>query len=556
MESRSTPEVSSFSSRPAEILSLADEPAPLLDSSQQPSLARGDRLVPAQEKDDFDALFDESRMPSWIVDDQTSAIRAANRAALLRSGYDHDAMLALELETLLVLDENREAAPLTRGELRARDGACAAVDVVISPVRFAGRPARLLQVQLVGTPSVGAAAEWAERLARSERERMEAESANRAKDEFLAILSHELRAPLGSILIWTQLLRTGGLDEPATTRALGMIERSTETLQHFIEDLLDISRIIAGKLNLEVRPTDLASVVQAATEEAQPALAAKAIRLTSVIDRELPPASGDPARLQQVVRNLLSNACKFTPEGGSVHVELDHVDGHARIRVTDTGVGIPRDFLATVFERFRQVDNTSSRSHRGLGLGLAIVRHLVELHGGTVSAESPGHGQGTTFTIVLPLITSGPPGPVESVASNSEWSLDETALAGVRILLVDDEEDARESLRVLLERSGADVRAVKSAAEALAQLEGFRPHVLLSDIAMPEEDGYRLIRKVRALDPERGGRTAAVALTAYASREDRRAALLAGYQDHVAKPPDPPRLIELLAKLARSSTPL
>jgi PAS domain S-box-containing protein len=388
-------------------------------------------------------------------------------------------------------------------------------------------------------------------LLRAEKAVAEAEAANRAKDEFVAMLSHELRAPLGSILIWTQLLRTGGLDEASVTRALGMIERSTETLEHFISDLLDVSRIIAGKFSIETRPVDLASVVEAAVEAAQPLAAAKSIHITSTIEQSLPPTSGDAPRLQQVVGNLVSNALKFTEEG-TVHVTLDRMEGRARIRVKDTGTGIPGDFLPNVFDRFKQADSTSSRSHRGLGLGLAIVRHLVELHGGAVAAESPGLGQGSTFTVLLPLSDAAPMRAIPAQEPASEaLVLDQAALRGLRVLLVDDEEDARESLRVLLERSGADVTAVGSAAEAIAQISTVRPHVLLSDIAMPEEDGYRLIRRVRELPASEGGRTPAAALTAYASREDRRNALLAGYQEHIPKPPDPAKLIQLIDALAR-----
>lgn len=492
------------------------------------------------------ALFDESAVPSWVCDAESLRVLAVNKAALERCGYERREMLERDLDEVLTISG-------LAAELRTKSGERFSVRVSLAPVRFGGRSARLVEVfTRIGSPEPEE--DLVARLAQAEKERADAVDANKAKDEFLAMLSHELRAPLGSILIWTQLLRTGGLDEAATLRALGMIERSTETLEHFIEDLLDISRIIAGKLSLEVRPTDLGSVVDAAIEEAQPAADAKSIRLSAELDRDLPPTSGDHARLQQVVRNLLTNAIKFTPEGGSVQVQLDHVDGRARIRVTDTGVGIPRDYLSSVFERFRQIDSTSSRSHRGLGLGLAIVRHLVELHGGSVTADSPGQGLGSTFTVLLPLVSAlVAPVPLEPAPPSGDWTLDDRALDGIRVLLVDDEEDARESLRVLLERSGAVVLAVKSAAEALAGIEEFRPHVLLSDIAMPEEDGYRLIHKVRALDPVRGGATPAAALTAYASREDRRTALLAGYQDHVAKPPDPPRLIALLARLARTT---
>jgi signal transduction histidine kinase/ActR/RegA family two-component response regulator len=517
------------------------------DEQPVSTLPRDAPPLPRGDEDDYRALFEACPLPAWVVDEATSHVVAANDAA--QRVCEWKAFPATPTRFDVVVDA-RWPAETGPAELLTSSGGRRAVQLFVRPLPFEGRAARLVYaVERADT----AGAEAGAAIREAERARAEAEAANRAKDEFLAMLSHELRAPLGSILIWTQLLRTGGLDESATARALGMIERSTETLEHFIEDLLDISRIISGKLSLELRPTDVASVVQAAIEEVQPSADGKSIRISSVLDRGLPPTSGDAARLQQVVRNLLSNAVKFTPEGGSVHVELDHEDGRARIQVTDTGVGIPRHYLSSVFERFRQVDSTSSRAHRGLGLGLAIVRHLVELHGGSVTAESPGQGLGSTFTALLPLVAGARPMPSSAgTGLSTEWALDDSALAGVRVLLVDDEEDARESLRVLLERSGAEVRAVRSAAEALASLESFVPAVLLSDIAMPEEDGYRLIRKVRALDPARGGRTPAAALTAYASREDRRNALLAGYQDHVTKPPDPQKLIALLAKLARA----
>jgi signal transduction histidine kinase/ActR/RegA family two-component response regulator len=528
---------------PAREVTVADE---------SPSITAGRRTggpkleIVGSPEAELRALFDESAVPSWVCDAETLRILAVNKAALERAGYERREMLERDLNEVLTVSG-------LSAELRTKNGERSTVRVSMAPVRFGGRGARLVQIfTRVGSPE--AEEDLMARVVQAEKQRAEAENANRAKDEFLAMLSHELRAPLGSILIWTQLLRTGGLDEAATVRALGMIERSTETLEHFIEDLLDISRIIAGKLSLEVRPTDVASVVEAAVEEAQPAAKAKSIRLSCELDRDLPPTSGDHARLQQVVRNLLANAIKFTPEGGTVDVRLDNLEARARIRVTDTGVGIPQDYLSSVFERFRQLDSTSSRAHRGLGLGLAIVRHLVELHGGSVTADSPGQGQGSTFTVLLPLVSALVEAPIHvEPLPPPPGTLDEHALDGIRVLLVDDEEDARESLRVLLERSGAEVAAVRSAADALACIEEFRPHVLLSDIAMPEEDGYRLIHKVRALDPGRGGATPAAALTAYASREDRRSALLAGYQDHVAKPPDPPRLIALLARLARTA---
>jgi signal transduction histidine kinase/ActR/RegA family two-component response regulator len=517
----------------------------LSDETPALGIRRDPRRKHRANDDDHRALFDASPLPAWVVDDASLEVLASNPAARQRTdaGREVPPLIGSAIEI------GGGALQTGPARLRTAAGGLLPVHLIVAPVAFGGRAAQLVYAV---EPAAGAGGSAGEVVAQAQQARDAAEAANRAKDEFLAMLSHELRAPLGSILIWTQLLRTGGLDEAAVARALGMIERSTETLEHFIEDLLDISRIISGKLSLELRPTDMASVVQAAVEEAQPLADAKSIRLSAVIARDLS-TSGDAPRLQQVVRNLLSNAVKFTPEGGSVSVELDHDDGYARVQVSDTGVGIPRHYLSSVFERFRQVDSTSSRTHRGLGLGLAIVRHLVELHGGMVTAESPGQGLGSTFTVRLPLAAGAEPGQHAPTASAAtEWSLDEAALAGVRILLVDDEEDARESLRVLLERSGAEVCAVGSAAEALANLERFAPSVLLSDIAMPEEDGYRLIRQVRALDPARGGATPAAALTAYASREDRRNALLAGYQDHVTKPPDPQKLVALLAKLARA----
>jgi signal transduction histidine kinase/CheY-like chemotaxis protein len=454
-----------------------------------------------------------------------------------------------------VLADDREGLEETVRGMTREGRTRATLDLRVSAqdgrtVRLVGQLAARTDAE--GRPRIRAVAldltEERERLARAEAASEEADEQNRAKDAFLAMLSHELRGPLGSILIWTQLMRSGGLDEASTARALGMIERSTETLEHFIDDLLDISRIVAGKFSIEMRPVDLGSVVDAAVEAAQPAADSKSLRVSNAVDRTLPPISGDASRLQQVVGNLLSNAIKFTPEGGHIDVRLDHVDSRARIQVVDSGIGIRPAFLERVFERFRQADTTSSRANRGLGLGLAIVRHLVELHGGTVAAESPGLDQGSTFTVLLPLLAEAP-GRTLNERSTDSWIIDGAALEGARILLVDDEEDARESLRVLLERSGATVLAVGSAAQALGAIEAFTPHVLLSDIAMPEEDGYRLIRKVRGLDPDRGGRTPAVALTAYASREDRRNALMAGYQEHVPKPPDPGRLIALLAQL-------
>jgi signal transduction histidine kinase/ActR/RegA family two-component response regulator len=387
---------------------------------------------------------------------------------------------------------------------------------------------------------------------REQAARLEAEAANKAKDEFLAVVSHELRTPLGAILIWTQLLRQERVDEATVARALGIIERSTKTLAQLLDDLLDVSRIVSGKIRLEPRSVDLPSVLQVAVEAAQPAADQKGIVTTTALQRPLPPVSGDPVRLQQVVSNLLSNAIKFTPSGGRIEVRLDRAGALARIQVSDTGLGIRPDFLPYIFEQFRQADNTSTRENRGLGLGLAIARHLVQMHGGTIEAESAGEGQGASFMVTLPLMEGTVAALLlEEADKAAAASVRRDGLAGLKVLVVDDAEDAREALSVLLGQYGARVTAVGSAEEALTVLERDRPHVLLSDIAMPDQDGYTLIRKVRALDPARGGTVPAAALTAYATPEDRQKALHAGYHDHLPKPVDPAVLVETVASLAR-----
>ncbi|HTF38401.1 MAG TPA: response regulator [Blastocatellia bacterium] len=395
-------------------------------------------------------------------------------------------------------------------------------------------------------------------LIREENARAEAEAANRLKDEFLATVSHELRTPLNSILGWAQLMRTGTLDGSSSARALMTIERNTKTLAQIIEDLLDVSRIITGKLRLDVRPVELDSVVEAALEAIRPATDAKNILLEVSLDAGVGAVSGDSGRLQQIVWNLLSNAIKFTPSGGQVSVKLERVASGARITVSDSGEGIGEEFLPYVFDRFRQADSTFARMHGGLGLGLAIVRHLVELHGGSVGADSQGKGEGATFTVSFPLLApernaDAQPGPL---VDSGQPSLDEPKdLAGLSVMIVDDEHDARELLVAMLELRGASVIAVSSAAEALETLSnatnGSRPDVLVSDIGMPGQDGFDLIAMVRSMGPERGGDIPAIALTAYASEADRARVLAAGFQRHVAKPVEPSSLATAVASLAR-----
>ena len=369
---------------------------------------------------------------------------------------------------------------------------------------------------------------------------------NRIKDEFLAVLSHELRSPLNPILGWAKLLQTRKYDEASTLRALKTIERNAKLQTQLIEDLLDVSRIMQGKLHLDVTLVNLITCIEAAIETMRLAAEAKSIVIETVLNPAVSVVSGDASRLQQVVWNLLSNAIKFTPSGGHVTIQLDAFDREARIQIKDTGKGIAADFLPYVFDYFRQADASISRAQGGLRLGLAIVRHLIELHGGTVSAESAGEGQGATFTVCLPLLqvksneipTSPLPLP----------DLSARLLLGLRVLVVDDEADSRDFLQLLLENQGAQALGVDSASAAIALLPEFQPDVLVSDIGMPGTDGYTLMRQIRALPV--AAHLPAIALTAYARDEDRQEAIAAGFQQHVAKPVEPSNLINAIVQLA------
>ena len=379
------------------------------------------------------------------------------------------------------------------------------------------------------------------------------QEANRLKDEFLSTVSHELRTPLNAILGWTWLLVGDKLDEAGAKRAIHTIERNARAQSQIIDDLLDVSRIVTGKLRLKVRRVELAPLVEAAADAVRPAAEAKGIRISTRPD-PVGLVTGDPDRLQQVIWNLLSNAVKFTPQGGRVEALVDELDGEARIRVSDTGIGIRDEFQGYVFDRFRQADSSTTRRHGGLGLGLSIVRHLVELHGGTVSAESEGEGRGSTFTVLLPLAPrlrmEAPPEARPAAAPRSE---ELPGLHGLRILLVDDEPDALEVVSTALEEMGAEVASVPSAADALAALHRSGADVLVADIGMPEEDGYSLIQKIRNLEGDLG-RLPAIALTAYAGEADRRRALDAGFQIHLPKPIDPGALAEAVAAVAEKRT--
>ena len=385
------------------------------------------------------------------------------------------------------------------------------------------------------------------------RARESAEEASRLKDEFLATLSHELRTPLTAILGWSSMLKDSRLDEKTFRTAVEIVERNARTQQQIVDDILDVSRIITGHLRFDTEPTDLRSVVEAAVDTVRHAASAKNISLRSEFEPGSGLVMGDPRRLQQVVWNILSNAVKFTPIGGEVRVTVAREGAHARITVNDNGPGIRPNFLPYVFDRFRQGDQSTTRVHGGLGLGLSIVRHLVELHGGSVRAASEGEGRGSTFTVELPLLRSADAGPRDEAGSEDRFSTrhaQSAILKGMSVLVVDDEPDALRLLKTMLELKGARVTAVDSAEAAWGELAGEWPDLLLCDIGMPGEDGYQFIRRVRALESERGRRLPSVALTAYAGEADRAQALEAGFQLHVPKPVEPAALVNVIADLA------
>jgi len=420
-----------------------------------------------------------------------------------------------------------------------------------------GQPTRMIGVVLD-------ISERKQREAELQRYAEELMQANRLKDEFLAIVSHELRTPLNAILGWTQLLLSRNFDNATKIRSLQTIERNAIQQKQLIEDILDVSRLIRGQIQLQVSAVDLVSVIENAINSVDLSATANSIKLESVLERSIGRVLGDENRLQQIVWNLLSNAIKFTPPGGRVTVCLHKVDNYAQISVSDTGKGITPDFLPYVFDRFRQADSSSTRSHNGLGLGLAIVRQLVELQGGTVQVESPGEGQGATFIVNLPLApvpekisnNSPLPAPVEDETSFTKTQL----LKGLQVLVVDDSPDILELLVIILESNGAEVSAAASVDEALQILKELEPDILVSDVAMPKADGYTLLEQVRLWEAQRGKHIPAIALTGYARDEDRTQALAASFQMHLSKPVEPSELVQAIASLAgraeKSSTNL
>jgi PAS domain S-box-containing protein len=527
-----------------------------------------------ESEDRFRAAFEQSAV-GIVLGDLDGRIQRVNDAFCQIVGRSRDELLGLtsgafthpdDVPQNLTILARLKTAGATSNDFEKRylrkDGSVVHAQISVSAVRdAAGAPVGVIGIVQDVTDRHRAEAERDQVLASERAARADAERASRMKDEFLATLSHELRTPLNAILGWAQILRTLPDPSPDLREGLEVIDRNARAQTQIIEDLLDMSRIVSGNIRLDVQRVDLAPVVRAAIETVRPAADAKGIRIQAVLDPLARPVSGDPSRLQQVFWNLLSNAIKFTPRGGRVQVVLERVNSHLEVSVTDTGEGISPEFLPYVFDRFRQADATTTRRHGGLGLGLAIVKQLAELHGGTVQARSDGPGQGSTFSVLLPLtaLHADPEDPGRRHPhSGPALASDEAAcaaLAGVKVLVVDDEFDARALVRRLLEDCHADVRVAASADEAVRLIEAERPDVLISDIGMPGEDGYSLIQRVRASAADGVAATPALALTAYARAEDRVKAIRAGYHLHVAKPVEPVELITMVASLAGRTPP-
>jgi PAS domain S-box-containing protein len=511
------------------------------------------------------AAIVESSEDAIISKDLNGILTSWNRGAERLFGYTAQEAVGQPV-TMLMPPERFNEEPgilerIRRGESiehyetirRHKDGTLLEISLTVSPITD-------MNGKIIGASKIARdiserkrAEVEREQLLESERQALQrAKLEARMKDEFLAILSHELRTPLNAIFGWAHILRTS--DNPVEiAEGLEVIERNARAQTKIIEDLLDVSRIISGKVRLDVQRVELLSVINAAIESVKPMAAGKQIRLAYVLDPLAGPVSGDPARLQQVLWNLLTNAIKFTPKGGRVHVVLERVNSHLEISVSDTGSGIPPDFLPYVFDRFRQADASTTREQRGLGLGLAIVKNLAELHGGSVRAKSPGPNKGSTFTIVLPMVMVNievDPGRQPPRAITEELVEERVDLHDVRVLAVDDEADARHLIKRILSACGAQVETADSGAAALRFLRKSKPHVLVMDIGMPNEDGYEAIQKVRQLRSEEGGKVPAIALTAFARSEDRRRAILNGFQMHIAKPVEPSELIAMVASLA------
>ncbi len=520
------------------------------------------------------AAIVESSEDAIISKNLDGVITSWNRSAERMFGYDAHEAVGRSI-TMLIPPDHIDEEPTILGRIRRgeslrhyetvrrrKDGTLLDISLTVSPIRD-GKGAIVGASKIVrdvtAAKRVEAALKKSEQQARNAL--VEAENAARSKDEFLALLSHELRTPMSAIVGWARLLRAG-LSPEEMSQGIEVIERNARLQAQIIEDLLDMSRIVSGKFRLDVQTVNVGSLVSAAVDAVRLAAEAKDLHLTCVCDPRAGEIRGDPARLQQVFFNLLTNATKFTPRGGIVQVTCQRAGSSVEITVSDTGMGIKPEFLPHVFERFRQQDGQTTRVHQGLGLGLAIVKHLVELHGGSVRAASAGDGKGATFTVLLPVSVAITPyvssdwSSRRDHPSSERWldqldaNVDTTALSGITVLVTDDEADARELLRKMLEQRGATVLVCGSAHDTLDRVQRHRPDVLVCDIGMPGIDGYGLISRLRSLSPERGGATPAIALTAFARSEDRTRSLLAGFQMHLSKPVEPEELVASIRSVA------
>jgi signal transduction histidine kinase/ActR/RegA family two-component response regulator len=526
---------------------LGGRASPTLQQLMSSRAAEGVGVTFSLEGDRIYTSYSKLEGSGWSIASGIPAPLVEGAAYRSFAAYGGGVLLSLAISTLAAVGVARSInQPI--GQLRAAAQALGRGEPLTPPTTS------IQEIRVVADALVTAAVQREELLRREQDARETAEAAGRAKDQFLAVLSHELRTPLNAVYGWARMLRSGQVRDEAAPRALDVIIRNANAQLQLIDDLLDVSRVITGKMRLDVQPVDLEAVIEAALDAVRPAADAKGVRLQKLLDPRAGPATGDPSRLQQVVWNLLANAVKFTPKGGRVQVHLQRINSHVELVVSDTGEGIAPAILPYVFDRFRQADSSSTRAHTGLGLGLALVKHLVELHGGSVVAHSAGEGQGATFRVTLPVTIAHPPVGVPAPVHPASPLLDGrpagTRLDGLRVLLVDDDRDALDLATAIVADAGGDVRTCRSAREALDVLTEWRPHVLVSDIEMPGEDGYALIRKVRALEPDRGGKTPAVALTAYGRIQDRTLSLTAGYSMHVPKPVDPGELTTVIASLA------
>jgi PAS domain S-box-containing protein len=533
-------------------------------------MSRHAAVKSAAERDESEGryrlLFDLSPDAKFVIAD--GKIAFVNKAAVKMFGAGGVEDMLGRSPVDFIAPRSRTGAQARMNRLLEEGGSVAAVyedwlgmDGSIIPVEsLAGAASwhggRGVQIILRDISERKRAEDEKSRLLASERAaRSAAEHANRMKDEFLATLSHELRTPLNAIVGWSQLLKAG-YDEKDLEQGLATIERNARLQTRLIEDLLDMSRIISGKLRLDIQRVMPSKIIEAATESIRPAAQAKGINLEQILDPNAGPVAADPGRLQQIVWNLLSNAIKFTPKGGRIQVQLARVNSHVELSVADNGQGIAPQFMPYLFDRFRQADPSTTRRHGGLGIGLAITKQLVDLQGGEISAHSDGEGHGASFRVALPLyvlrgdLDKGDGEFTRTAAAMDALKVSRMTLQGLKILVVDDEQDARDLIKRMLEGCNASVITAGSAAEAMPILQSQKPDVLVSDIGMPEIDGYEFIKQVRSMLPEEGSKTPAVALTAFARSEDRTRALMAGYQVHVSKPVEASELLATVASVA------